>query len=98
MNFKRILVIAAMLLIGAASESFAFRGGVIIPIPIPVPVAPAPVYYGPPAVVAEPFFYGGFWWLNDGGYWYRSHHRHGHWGRPYRGRVPHGVSHYSHHR
>ena len=92
MKFRRAFIIAAMLLVGTASQSFAFRGAVLVP--VPVPVAPAPVYYGPPEVVAVPFFYGGWWWFNDGGRWYRSHHRHGHWGRPYRGSVPHGVRHY----
>ncbi len=95
MKLKRIFVIAAMLLIGAASESFAFRGP-IIPIPIPVPVGPAPMEYGAPEVVAVPFFYEGFWWYNDGGGWYRSHHRNGPWRDHYRGRVPSGVAHYSH--
>ena len=96
MKFKRIFVIAAMLLVGMASESFAFRGGPPILVPIPVPMVPAPMVYGPPEVVAVPVFYGGFWWFNDGGYWHRSRHRNGPWGHPYRGNVPHGVRNYSH--
>ncbi len=34
-----------------------------------------------PAITADIFFYGGWWWRSYGGYWYRSHIHTGYWVR-----------------
>ena len=82
-----------MLLVGVTDQSFAFHGPPI-PIFVPVPVPAAPVV-APVAVVPGPFFYGGFWWWNDGGVWRRSYYNRGPW-HAYRGRIPYGVAYYRH--
>ena len=58
MHLKRSCIVAVLLLLGAVTPCFAFRG-FLIPVPLPVPVAypqpvypqtyyaPAPVYYAP---------------------------------------------------
>ena len=90
MSIKRSIVIAAILLVGIADQSFG-HPGVVVEVPIPVPVVTVGV---PVAVAPVPFFFEGFWWWNNGGYWHRSQYEHGPWGHPYRGRVPGGVIRY----
>jgi hypothetical protein len=92
MKFKLTLISSALFLLVAAHQSSAFEG-VVVPIPVPVPVVPV---VQPVEVVPVPFFFGGFWWWNDRGYWYRGYSERGPWGHPYRGRIPDGVVRYHH--
>ena len=92
MKLKHLLIVSAIVLAGLTNQKVASAGVVVgVSIPVPVVAVEAPV-----AVAPIPFFYGGFWWWNDGGYWHRSHYEHGPWGHPYRGRIPDGVTRYHH--
>ncbi len=95
MKLKKSLINAAILLSCIAGSSSAFaRTEIQVVVPVaPIVVAPVPAT-APVAIVSVPFFFGGFWWWNDRGHWYRSHSNHGAWGHPYRGRVPEGVIRY----
>ena len=69
--------------------------GIGVPPPNVVIAAPPPVYlipgsyvYFAPDVGFQLFFYSGYWYLLNDGYWYRSAHYRGPWGYLHPSRVP----------